>query len=154
MDFLSSEDYLIAKANGIRPQTVYSRWVHGWSIEDAITKPVQNQYWNDWQEVKEIALQHGVNYTTFYGRMKSLKWTKEEAATTPPLPKGKTRTIAKRQRPFKNITPELIAIAEQNGVPKRLLSLRKLRGWSDERASTEPPNQKYVTRGEKYVSHS
>lgn len=154
MQYLTDEHYAIAETNGIPKKLAYNRWYNGMTVQDAITKP-KPKHWDDWQEMKEIALAHGVSSVVFRNRMKlnSRKWTKEEAATTPPLKRGKEFREPPPKR-YKNITPELIAIAEQNGISQKLLSIRKARKWSDERASTEPPNQKYVTRGEAYVSHS
>ncbi|WP_144508288.1 hypothetical protein [Bacillus mycoides] len=90
----------IALKNGICRQTFYARMKKGWKLIEAISRPPINKYQalklaekiNYWIENKvlsdeqaEIASLNGVSYRLARERVKRLKWTVEEAITTPVL---------------------------------------------------------------------
>jgi hypothetical protein len=69
-----------------------------------------------------IAEKNGISKKALEQRIRRYGWDKERALTTP---------IMKREH-------ELAHLAEQNGIPRRVFYMRLYRGWSVERASTEP----------------
>ncbi|MBW3493233.1 hypothetical protein [Bacillus sp. FDAARGOS_1420] len=90
----------IALKNGISRQTYYARMNKGWKLIDAISKPPINKYQalrlaeeaNYWignkvlsDKQAEIASLNGVSYRLACERVKRLKWSVEEAITTPVL---------------------------------------------------------------------
>ncbi|MCU4757425.1 hypothetical protein OCA26_14980 [Bacillus cereus] len=100
----------IALLNGISRQTYVARMKKGWRLIDAISKPpitkyqalnlaskanskIQNKTLTDTQA--EIASLNGISYSTACERIKRLKWSVEEAITTPILTKEE---CAKRGR--------------------------------------------------------
>ncbi|MEN3134544.1 hypothetical protein [Bacillus cereus] len=90
----------IALKNGISHKTYYARIKKGWKLIDAISKPPINKYQalelaekaNYWSgnkvlsdEQAEIASLNGVSYRVARERIRRLKWSVEEAITTPVL---------------------------------------------------------------------
>ncbi|PEA85895.1 hypothetical protein [Bacillus thuringiensis] len=90
----------IALENGISRQTYYARMKKCWKLIDAISKPPINKYQalnlaektNYWSgnkvlsdEQAEIASLNGVSYRLARERIRRLKWSVEEAITTPVL---------------------------------------------------------------------
>ncbi|MEN3133820.1 hypothetical protein ABDI49_25530 [Bacillus cereus] len=90
----------IALKNGISRKTYYARMKKGWQLIDAISKPPINKYQalelaekaNYWSgnkvlsdEQAEIASLNGVSYRVARERIRRLKWSVEEAITTPVL---------------------------------------------------------------------
>ncbi|QWR99758.1 hypothetical protein [Bacillus cereus] len=90
----------IALKNGISRPTYVARMKRNWRLIDAISKPpidkyqalklaekanskCQNKVLTDKQE--EIALSNGVCYRLARDRIRVLKWSLEDAITTPPL---------------------------------------------------------------------
>jgi hypothetical protein len=98
----------LAEKNGILYGTFMSRLAQGWSEERAATQPLQSKAESvacvararDAQrrypaELFELAKKNGIPKSTFYYRVKTAKWSPEEAATKPLLSKSET---AKRYR--------------------------------------------------------
>ena len=86
-EVLTEEHLQIAESNGISRKNALQRFnLYGFSIEDAISKPLKNQgNTSPWKQWKEIALANGVDCSCFCNRVRVQKWTPEEAATRPPL---------------------------------------------------------------------
>lgn len=86
------EDYEIAKKNGIPRKNVDQRVRDlGWTIEQAITKPLMSK--RDRPKYKgfaEIAEMNGIPYKTFVSRVKILNWSFEKAATVPTRHRSKS----------------------------------------------------------------
>lgn len=81
-DYLTENDYRVAKENGLERILVYRRvYECGWDVERAITEPVNEQHraTGAWEQWKNIAV---VTYQNFRTRL-SRGWTEEEAALTP-----------------------------------------------------------------------
>ena len=56
MDYLTDDDYAVAKANGITYKAAYARvYRYGWRIKDAITAPLKRKEDELWPKYKEIA---------------------------------------------------------------------------------------------------
>jgi hypothetical protein len=140
--YLTQEDYVKAKANGISYENAYARFYnYGWSVEDTINKPLHRP--SLWSQYKELADEHGIKQGTFYDRVaKGIK--PEEAATLPNL---RIVNVAIK------VTPEIVAIAAANGISKGTLKYRvhKYR-WPIERAMTEPINAQYRRKDLETVS--
>lgn len=135
---LLPEDFAVASKNGISYMNAYNRfYVYGWTKHDAITKPLKKP--NLWPKYGPICKENGVSETSFYHRIKH-GMSPEEAATKPKLKRGEI--IGKPQQV--KITPEIIAIAEKNGISKNTLKYRvSMYKWSVERAMTEPVHKQY-----------
>ncbi|MEK5058615.1 hypothetical protein BK126_03120 [Paenibacillus sp. FSL H7-0326] len=80
--YITPQQYDTAEANGINKKLVDNRVkIKGWSIEDAITRPVRdNTALNEWV-LK--ALSNGITRQCYYNRVHKYKWSKEKASTTP-----------------------------------------------------------------------
>jgi predicted DNA-binding transcriptional regulator AlpA len=140
----TKEDYEIAAKHGIRKSTVYQRIYYGMTLEEAITKPLQNRSFSrKYQKYIELAKQNGISYPTFHARLTkktSRKWTPEEAATIPPLKSGRPRIIKMN---YQFPTDEEIKQAASIDVSEKLLNQRLRKGWEMERAITSPVGTSY-----------
>ncbi|PEO88144.1 hypothetical protein CN571_15710 [Bacillus pseudomycoides] len=78
-------DYEFAKKNGVPRRNVDIRVRYlGWTIEQAITKPLMSKRDRPgYKGFAEIAEKNGIPYKTFVSRVKILNWSLEEAANTP-----------------------------------------------------------------------
>ena len=81
--YITPDDWDIANANGLLPQTVYSRVMRGWSIDDAVSLPVRINKHNVPQYLKERAKEIGLS-SAAVSRL-DRGWNLEEAHTTPKL---------------------------------------------------------------------
>lgn len=77
-----------AKEIGINREIIKDRLRLGWSIEDTLTKPVQNQrkgfeYNNEIHTLKEWSIITGISLNTLQHRIYDAKWNIEKALTTP-----------------------------------------------------------------------
>lgn len=89
--FVSDEQYEIARKNGISRYNAYNRvWRLGWSIEDAITKPVGQKGFKRKYPIEylEKAIKNGITNATFIGRV-SRGMSYEEACTRPLMKRGR-----------------------------------------------------------------
>lgn len=79
MEYLTEEDFAVAKANGVPYGVAYNRYYSlGWSVKRATTEPVEDKHgWSKW---RKKALKNGVNYATYRHRVK-VGCTHKEAAT-------------------------------------------------------------------------
>jgi hypothetical protein len=139
MYYLTKEDYARAKTNGISHATAYNRYYRlGYDLERALTEEPGSyeritpnmKLWDEW---KVIAEKNGISRQVFFNRMNAKNkdgkktWTAVEAAT---FPKGRKRGAT--------LTPELYALAEENGIPKMTLRNRLFnQHWKPYRAATE-----------------
>lgn len=84
MQYLTEEHYEIGFKNGLKKPTIYRRvYQYGWSIEDAISKPVICRSKRSRKHPKkytDLALANGICLVTFYSRLKK-GWSYEEAST-------------------------------------------------------------------------
>lgn len=91
--------------NGVSGHNFYMRVLRGWSLEEA-TQPKKQigKEFLDKQRIKsknktrkypswvyENLEKYGIKQPTFWHRVNNLKWSMEEASTTPPLAKGTYR---------------------------------------------------------------
>jgi hypothetical protein len=133
MGFPTPEEFKIAKANGISYDNVYNRvYTLGWDVQRAITTPIMKP--NMWHQYKEKCEKLGVNQNMFYQRIHAGK-TPEEASSYPPVPPS-DRAPNKRGA---KVTPELVKLAEQNGISKQTLVARVyMYRWEPMKAATTP----------------
>ncbi|MCW4577121.1 hypothetical protein ACWXWV_00375 [Bacillus paranthracis] len=142
------EEYEIAKCNGIKKCTVDQRInVYGWTVKDAISKPLfvslKKLYAKQWK----LAQQNGISYDTFFSRIKRYNWNPDDAATTPILSPIECTKRAHSKTDI--ITPSQYHIALNNGIGKQTLRTRVfVLKWEIERAITTPPNTKHRAKKE------
>lgn len=90
---------LMAKAYGLTPLTLSERLKRGWSVEEALTTPIdtssyrkntkvskvriQDHLGNWYDSYYELAKAYGLSFSTVYGRIVKLKWSVEKALLTP-----------------------------------------------------------------------
>lgn len=137
-EWLSREDYAIAKSNGISTQTAYSRFnFYGYTREDAITEPVQKADYS-WRDYEKIAKKHGVSRYMFSKAVKQ-GMSYEDAATGKLKKQKGARARILSDKEFK--------IATKNGISRKLANYRiqKLH-WDRKRAITEPRSDKYIRK--------
>ena len=133
--YLTEAHYEVAKSNGITRKRVQDRVnTNGWSIEDAITKPLKQQvcrkHWLD------TALSNGIQKNTFYQRVNGLGWDEERAATEPISTRIDSINKAAQER---RVVPlEAEEIAKRNGISVSTFSTRRRAGWSLEDAINTP----------------
>lgn len=134
MDYLTPEDYAIAKENGISKRNLDQRfYMYGWSKERAITKkPVRKGGRAKFPpEIKKLAMKNDINDDTFYYRIKA-GYTPEEAAT---IPVGMGQRYRKHPRKW-------IDLAEKNEIPYDVFNERVEAGVPYEVAATRPLQQR------------
>lgn len=83
-DRLTTEDYQIAKSNGISANNASNRFYDlFWSKERAITEPVKKRVWKDERApYRKRAVENGISKNTFNQRV-HLGWDYERACTEP-----------------------------------------------------------------------
>jgi hypothetical protein len=124
MEYLTPDDYEIARKNGISRKVAYNRfYLQNWNRERSITEPLQIHKWTAlYNPYKEVSV---VSMRTFQDRV-SRGWHPKKAATAP-------------LRRNQNITKEMISTAAQNGIKECTFRQRiVVYKWSVERAMTEP----------------
>jgi len=127
-DFITDDDYLVAKSNGIVRTTLESRVRDlGWDVDRAIAQPVQkDRIILIPDSIYTLAKENGIKRATLHDRIRQLKWDMEEAAT----------------RPIRHsLTPEKMAYiegAKSLGVSRTLFRSRIRAGWSWEKAANTP----------------
>ncbi|PEU05199.1 hypothetical protein COK06_12975 [Bacillus cereus] len=137
------EEYEIAKQNGIKKSTVDQRInIQGWSVEEAISKPLFVSFKKEYAEQWELAQQNGISYDTFFSRVKRYNWDPNVAAKTPIL--SPIECTQRAHSKIDIIKPSQYQKALKNGVGKRTLRNRVfVLKWEIERAITTPPNIKH-----------
>ena len=89
----------MAKAYGLKPVTLSDRLSRGWSIEEALTTPVDTTNHRKSEKITKVEVQdhkgvwynsyyelakaYGLSFSTLYGRLVRLGWSIEEALLTP-----------------------------------------------------------------------
>lgn len=126
--YLSPEDLIIARENGINERTAIARvYEYGWDSKKAITKPVQKHFKNRDKWIK-IAKRHGVGSWTFKRRVYA-GMSLTLAASYPPLKKGKKSKFSQRT----------IDKAKANGIGRTTFLKRVNKcGWSIKDAISIP----------------
>lgn len=132
--YLTDEHYAIAKKNGLSKTLVQKRHYIGWDIERAITEPKNNQGYL--KEMVKKAADNGIDITVYAisDRKNKLGWTDEEIVT---IPLGERRN---------NENKEYEKRALKNNIGILTFRGRLRRGWTKEKASTEPVQSVYRSR--------
>lgn len=120
-----------ARKNGINPRTAYNRiHVLGWSIKDAVSKPISYTYDKD---LAEKAKKNNLSYTFVKRRINILGWTEQEAISTPRGDKERLRKYIYNGRRY--TTSEL---EQLSGINRVILSHRlNTLHWDVKRAITQ-----------------
>lgn len=95
----------IARKNGIKDVTFYSRLNRGWNLEDASTITIEKATSKQWMDkhykkmrkeyrkypnwVYENLEKNGIKLITFWSRVNNHGWSLEEASTVKPLKRGR-----------------------------------------------------------------
>ncbi|MBT2601397.1 MULTISPECIES: hypothetical protein [unclassified Oceanobacillus] len=126
--YLTKEHYKIAEQNGISKELAYNRFNAGWDVMDAVTKPKARAV-N--KELQEKARANGIELpvSVIAGR-KMLGWPEEKIVTTP---------VDDHRKKINHY----VDIAAKNGIGKATFYARRQRGWTLEKASTEPVQKVY-----------
>src|SRR5690625_2288287 len=104
MNYLTPEDYAIAKSNGISRKRAHERFYHNdWSAERAITEPTGHYHSNNYKELLKQAHENGVMITLGGLYQRIYKGMSEEEAVTKPLVRKS----------------KYIEIAESNGIRRQ-----------------------------------
>lgn len=135
----TESDYEIAEANGISRKNVKQRLDYGYTILDAITKPlaVNRKNKEAYERWEKVCKENGIGFKTFESRLKQGK-SEEEAATTKlyvPVPKiesGVKRNVPELYRKWKTTI-------EENGISFKTFQQRILKNWPEEIAATKKP---------------
>lgn len=135
----TESDYEIAEANGISRKNVKQRLDYGYTILDAITKPlaVNRKNIEAYERWEEVCKANGIGFKTFESRLKQGK-SEEYAATTKlyvPVPKiesGVKRNVPELYRKWKTTI-------EENGISFKTFQQRILKRWPEEIAATKKP---------------
>lgn len=123
--YLTDADFETAKKNGINKELAKSRvYVHGWSVERAITQPHLSKIKS--RDALNRAIANGIKPDTFWSRLRS-GWDEEKAITTP------TQGINSK------LDPDDVELASLYGVSRQTLLRRINKGWDLESAITTPP---------------
>jgi hypothetical protein len=131
--YLTHEDFITAKKNGINYAIAYSRYYqYGWPKEKAITQPVRRRTWK-WKDFEKACKELDISQYMFYKRVR-MGMTPEQASTLP----------VNRKKPGTKIDAEVVKIAAQNGITEGTLKSRVyLYKWTVERAMTEPVDERF-----------
>lgn len=140
MEYLTPEDYEIARQNGIDWVNVHNRFYNlFWDKHRAVSEPVNKKFVSpEWQRNKDKCLQNGISNKIFMGRINK-GWSEEEASTQPVLSRSEQmKRIAKNRRA--KLSP-YVSIAEANGISRQTWYARVKRGLSEEEAATKPTRE-------------
>lgn len=129
---LTPQHIEIAKKNGISEMRARKRVSDGWTVQDAISIPLQlplSETVKDYEKYQEVAKKNGINYHTFYQRYKR-GMSLQDAAT---VPVGSIN-------PKKRADNDWIIKAEAKGIKKSTYITRVDElGWTPEEAATTMP---------------
>ncbi|OIJ17089.1 hypothetical protein BKP37_00680 [Anaerobacillus alkalilacustris] len=122
----------IARENGIPDTALEARvYKHGWTVQEAITKPVRKndlEQLDGYKEYLALAKKNNIHPQTFKHRVE-IGFSMEEAATIP------TNELRKKRD-----DQEWIELALKNGIKYTTYIQRtNLLGWTPEQAATTPP---------------
>ena len=139
--YITPDDWDIANANGLLPQTVYSRVMRGWSIDDAVSLPVRAK-----KNVPDYLIKRSKEIGLSKAAIKSRidrGWNLEEAHTTPKLTNDEIQARARRGIEEKGnvmFGEKEKEIMKQNGITYKLAYTRVyVRKWTKKEAITIPP---------------
>jgi len=137
------EDLEIAKQNGIKAKTVYSRvYSLGWSTERAITEPIRTPFKINGKTIGQLAKENGIAYHLLRNRIQSYGWDLEKALNTPAL--SPKEYGSRGGRANSTFTEEQMKTAEENGIPRGTVSTRvHTYGWTIEKAITTPVDKRF-----------
>lgn len=77
-----------AELSGLPYKQVHFRIKHGWSIEKALSTPLQNNE----NSLRQRCLAAGLNYNTVYNRIHLYGWSEKDALSTPIAGRGANQT--------------------------------------------------------------
>ncbi|MCI0767380.1 hypothetical protein [Bacillus sp. TL12] len=139
------EQYEIAEKNGISKVNVNQRIDLGWTIEEAITKPIRVTFRQKHDKYVKLAESNGISFITFRARVETHNWNPEEAATKPVMT---AKEAAEKNNENKRIIPkEIYAKARKNGINNSTLKTRILMlNWDMDLAATKQVNKKYRSK--------
>ncbi|WP_179865345.1 hypothetical protein [Bacillus pseudomycoides] len=145
------EEYEIAEKNGISKANVDQRMNLGWTIEEAITKPIRVPFHKKYAEFIKLAESNGISFLTFRARVEKHNWTPEDAATNPIMT---VRDMLKKSNDKKRIIPkEIYAKAKENGINPSTLKTRVfMLKWDMDLAATLQANKGRKTKTKKQIS--
>lgn len=134
--YITPEEYDQASANGIIRQTLESRIrITAWEKKRAIETPPNKKQMID-KKWREIAENNGICYSTFKHRVNQLDWDVERAATQPL--QDRSNQAKKANEASRKYPVEYIELAKKNGIHYDTFRGRVKKGWSLERAATQP----------------
>ncbi len=135
--YITDEHYERAAAHGIDRDALNRRVRYlGWDIERAMTEPkIKRTYKLDKGLVKRAA-ENGISRCALYYRLKEKGMDPEEAVTMPPLSPEEIGKLGNESR--RKYSPEIIKLAESNGISYKTFKQRVNRGMSWDEAATKP----------------
>ncbi|KIN55623.1 hypothetical protein [Bacillus subtilis] len=116
--YITPQEYERAAKNGIDKIRLERRIrFSGWDKERAITTPVKKR--KPKSKWADVAVSNGIHRNLFFARVNRLGWDEEKAATTPASDvrenMKKVQKHSSRNKHYRH-SPELIALAESNGI--------------------------------------
>ncbi|ARW39034.1 hypothetical protein BUN12_2332 [Bacillus amyloliquefaciens] len=141
--YITPEEYERAAKNGISRSLLGKRIRGaGWDKERALaTPPKKRRPRTDRSKWVEVAEKNGISKATFYWRVTSGGWDEERAATTPIFDRDECMRRARQKSPYgkyRRHSPELIALAESNGIKYKTYAFRVSAGWDPYEAAVTP----------------
>ena len=129
-------------------------------------KPTKKREYNSTgfkKELLDLAAKNGINYKTYYYRVKQKGWDEVEAAIAPPNDPLENLIKAREER--RKHPKYYVDLAEKNGIVKDTFYNRMRKGWDIKKAATTPPtfkkgpgqkrkltpNEYAVYRGDDYI---
>jgi len=139
--YLTPEDYAIAKSNGISRKLAHERFYYSdWAAERAITETPGQYHSGKYKELLKQAHANGVMITLGGLYQRIYKGMPEQEAVT--------KTLVRKSK--------YIEIAESNGISRQAYYSRVHRGWDKDLASTWPigKSRKKVAKASDSLSES
>ncbi|SPF51190.1 conserved hypothetical protein [Candidatus Desulfosporosinus infrequens] len=140
--YINPDKYAMAAQNGINERVVTARVRDlAWSIERAITTPVNYHKWGEWLIIAE---RNGISRSLFYSRVTRGGMSPKEASEIPSIERDTIiKIMAEKKRKYPK---EYEDIAVRNGISKGTFVTRMGRGWSAEIAATTPIDTRFSKR--------
>lgn len=136
--YVTPKEYVEAAKIGVDDQTLDRRIrLLGWEKKRAITTPIRplNKDRAYWRKKAEV---NGISFDAFHSRIRR-GWTDEKAATKPLQTKEECRQQAlKATEKNRKIPRKYMELAEKNNIPYSTLYSRIRKGWSFEKAASQP----------------
>ena len=135
----TESDYEIAEANGISRKNVKQRLNYGFTIIEAITKPLGKNRKNldAYERWRGICDANGIGFKTFESRLKQGK--SEEVAATTKLHEPIKKVTREKRVSVLGLYNKWKQTIEENGIGYKTFKQRILRGWPEEIAATKKP---------------